>query len=145
MNALRSMLGVYDDMDEKTIPRLFVLCGNFRSRPWLADGENIREYTGMSCDLTLCEYFVLTQFRASICRSFRSTLDPPHIVPFTSRSLSIPPRSRPDRSLVILRSTETSPSRITRQTSPCQNPESHSRYEPLSSEMVQPRDCHLQR
>jgi DNA polymerase epsilon subunit 2 len=40
------MLGVYDEMEEKEIPRLFILCGNFRSRPWLADGENIREYTG---------------------------------------------------------------------------------------------------
>lgn len=42
------MLAVYDDMEEKEIPRLFILCGNFRSRPWLADGENIREYTGES-------------------------------------------------------------------------------------------------
>lgn len=48
--ALRDVLGVYNDMDEKSIPRLFVLCGNFRSRPWLFDGEAMREYTGACLD-----------------------------------------------------------------------------------------------
>ncbi|GAA5887987.1 hypothetical protein JCM16303_005226 [Sporobolomyces ruberrimus] len=49
--ALKDVLGVYDGMAEKEIPRLFVMCGNFRSRPWLADGENIREYTDLFSQL----------------------------------------------------------------------------------------------
>lgn len=48
MSGLRQVLQVYDQMEEKEIPKLFVLCGNFRSRPWLFDGEAMREYTGES-------------------------------------------------------------------------------------------------
>jgi len=44
--ALRDVLGAYNDMEPRSIPRLFVLCGNFRSRPWLFDGEAMREYSG---------------------------------------------------------------------------------------------------
>lgn len=53
MSGLQRVLQVYDEMDEKEIPKLFVLCGNFRSRPWLFDGEAMREYTGESARLTL--------------------------------------------------------------------------------------------
>ncbi|BGP19527.1 hypothetical protein JCM10213_000126 [Rhodosporidiobolus nylandii] len=45
LQALRDVLTVYNDMDEQSIPKLFILCGNFRSRPWLFDGEAMREYT----------------------------------------------------------------------------------------------------
>ncbi|GAA5944043.1 DNA polymerase epsilon noncatalytic subunit [Sporobolomyces koalae] len=60
VTALRNVLGVYDEMDESEIPKLFVLCGNFRSRPWLADGENIREYTELFAQLST----LLTSFTA---------------------------------------------------------------------------------
>lgn len=46
VTALREVLSVYNDMDEKSVPKLFVLCGNFRSRPWLFNGDAMREYTG---------------------------------------------------------------------------------------------------
>lgn len=34
------------EMDEVTPPGLFVFCGNFRSRPFLFNGEAVREYQG---------------------------------------------------------------------------------------------------
>lgn len=36
------------EMDEVTPPGLFVFCGNFRSRPFLFNGEAVREYQGQS-------------------------------------------------------------------------------------------------
>lgn len=50
MTALGEVLSAYNDMDEKSVPKLFVLCGNFRSRPWLFNGEAMRDYTGKSLD-----------------------------------------------------------------------------------------------
>lgn len=47
LTALRSVLSVYEDMAGKG-PSLFILCGNFRSRPFLFDGDAMREYTGLS-------------------------------------------------------------------------------------------------
>lgn len=50
MTALQEVLSAYDAMeDERSVPKLFVLCGNFRSRPWLFNGEAMREYTGAPC------------------------------------------------------------------------------------------------
>ena len=46
--ALRSVLEAYEGMDDISKPSLFVLCGNFRTRPFLFDGEATREYTGAS-------------------------------------------------------------------------------------------------
>lgn len=46
MVALEKLLGAYEDMDDTEKPSLFVLCGNFRSRPFLFDGEATREYQG---------------------------------------------------------------------------------------------------
>ncbi|GAA5874227.1 hypothetical protein JCM1840_000608 [Sporobolomyces johnsonii] len=66
--ALRKVLGVYNDMDEKSIPRLFVLCGNFRARPWVADGENMREYADLFAAL------------ASLLSSFPSLLAHSHFL-----------------------------------------------------------------
>ncbi|BGP51155.1 DNA-directed DNA polymerase epsilon, subunit B [Rhodotorula kratochvilovae] len=63
--ALRDVLSVYNDMEEKTIPRLFVLCGNFRSRPWLFDGEAMREYTDLFTTLAN----LLTSFPALLASS----------------------------------------------------------------------------
>ncbi|GAA5824774.1 hypothetical protein JCM11251_005335 [Rhodosporidiobolus azoricus] len=51
LQALRDVLTVYNDMEEKSIPKLFILCGNFRSRPWLFDGEAMREYTELFATL----------------------------------------------------------------------------------------------
>ena len=39
------------DVDEVTPPGLFVFCGNFRSRPFLFNGEAVREYQGELDDL----------------------------------------------------------------------------------------------
>lgn len=46
LNALRSVLEVYEGLETAERPSLFILCGNFRSRPFLFDGEATREYTG---------------------------------------------------------------------------------------------------
>ncbi|KAK4057456.1 DNA-directed DNA polymerase epsilon, subunit B [Microbotryomycetes sp. JL221] len=42
--ALQEMLTVYENADDGEKPILFVLCGNFRSRPFLYDGEATKEY-----------------------------------------------------------------------------------------------------
>lgn len=46
MIALEKLLSAYEDMEDAEKPSLFVLCGNFRSRPFLFDGEATREYQG---------------------------------------------------------------------------------------------------
>ncbi|KAM0752277.1 DNA polymerase epsilon, subunit B [Meredithblackwellia eburnea MCA 4105] len=43
--ALTSVLSAYEEMETADQPSLFVLFGNFRSRPFLFDGESAREYT----------------------------------------------------------------------------------------------------
>lgn len=48
MKALEEVLSVYESMEDADKPSLFVLCGNFRSRPFLYDGEATREYQGES-------------------------------------------------------------------------------------------------
>lgn len=50
MGALEKLLSAYESMDDSDKPSLFVLCGNFRSRPFLYDGEATREYQGVSHD-----------------------------------------------------------------------------------------------
>lgn len=46
LTALRALLAVYEEVDDNDKPALFVLCGNFRSRPFLFDGNAEREYKG---------------------------------------------------------------------------------------------------
>lgn len=46
LNAFKSVLNTYEGMEDFEKPSLFVLMGNFRSRPFLFDGGAIREYTG---------------------------------------------------------------------------------------------------
>jgi DNA polymerase epsilon subunit 2 len=46
MTALKSVFSVYEDTETK--PSLFILCGNFRSRPFLFDGDSSREYNRTS-------------------------------------------------------------------------------------------------
>ena len=46
MAALGKLLSAYEGMDDSEKPSLFVLCGNFRSRPFLFDGESTRDYQG---------------------------------------------------------------------------------------------------
>jgi DNA polymerase epsilon subunit 2 len=46
LTALESVFSAYESMEDRAKPSLFVLCGNFRSRPFLYDGEATREYTG---------------------------------------------------------------------------------------------------
>lgn len=46
MMALEEVLSVYENMEDADKPALFVLCGNFRSSPFLYDGEATREYQG---------------------------------------------------------------------------------------------------
>lgn len=53
--ALRSVFSVYEEMDGVR-PSLFILCGNFRSRPFLFDGEAMREYTGECHGCSIFEY-----------------------------------------------------------------------------------------
>ncbi|TNY17998.1 DNA polymerase alpha/epsilon subunit B-domain-containing protein [Rhodotorula diobovata] len=84
--ALRDVLGVYNDMDEKSIPRLFVLCGNFRSRPWLFDGEAMREYTELFATLAS----LLTSFPALLASS-HFLLIPGPTDPWSSSALPRPP------------------------------------------------------
>lgn len=120
MNALGEVLSAYNDMDENSVPKLFVLCGNFRSRPWLFNGEAMRDYTGKSLDplflfqarsphLTdLLENKAQTSLlllRASSHRSKRSSptliscsfpaRPTPGLPPLCLAPLSRPPSSRP--------------------------------------------------
>lgn len=37
-----------EEMEDSVPPGLFVFCGNFRSRPFLFNGEAVREYQGRS-------------------------------------------------------------------------------------------------
>ncbi|GAA6030941.1 hypothetical protein JCM8097_008948 [Rhodosporidiobolus ruineniae] len=90
LTALKQVLGVYNDMDEKSIPKLFVLCGNFRSRPWLFDGEAMREYTDLFTTL------------ASILTSFPNLLATSHFLlipgptdPWSSAALPRPALPEP--------------------------------------------------
>ncbi|GAA6062035.1 hypothetical protein JCM10212_005468 [Sporobolomyces blumeae] len=85
VTALRKVLTVYDEMDHDDVPRLFVLCGNFRSRPWLADGDNLREYTDLFAQL------------ASLLASFPTLLSLSHFLlvpgptdPYSSLTLPRP-------------------------------------------------------
>ncbi|GAA5853296.1 hypothetical protein JCM8547_000275 [Rhodosporidiobolus lusitaniae] len=90
LDALRDVLGVYDQMEEKSIPKLFVLCGNFRSRPWLFDGEAMREYTELFNTL------------ANLLQSFPNLLASSHFLiipgptdPWSSTSLPRPALPEP--------------------------------------------------
>ncbi|GAA5968677.1 hypothetical protein JCM11641_007722 [Rhodosporidiobolus odoratus] len=85
LDALRDVLGVYNDMDEKSIPKLFVLCGNFRSRPWLFDGEAMREYTELFTTLAN----LLTSFPALLASS-HFLLIPGPTDPWSSAALPRP-------------------------------------------------------
>ncbi|KDE08141.1 hypothetical protein MVLG_01622 [Microbotryum lychnidis-dioicae p1A1 Lamole] len=51
MNAFKTVLAAYEDMDDADKPSLFILCGNFRSRPFLFDGEATRDYQDLFTDL----------------------------------------------------------------------------------------------
>lgn len=44
MKALGEVLGAYEGMEQNDQPSLFILFGNFRSRPYLCDGSSSREY-----------------------------------------------------------------------------------------------------
>lgn len=46
MKALGEVLGAYEGMEQNDQPSLFILFGNFRSRPYLCDGSSSREYEG---------------------------------------------------------------------------------------------------
>ncbi|GAA6004474.1 DNA polymerase epsilon noncatalytic subunit [Rhodotorula paludigena] len=90
LRALRDLLGVYNDMEDKSIPRLFILCGNFRSRPWLFDGEAMREYTDLFAQL------------ATLLSSFPSLMQHSHFLlvpgpsdPWSSAALPRPPLPEP--------------------------------------------------
>ena len=61
MTALEQMLGVYEELDDAEKPALFVLCGNFRSRPFLYDGETTKEYQGERVYLTAQTEVQITQ------------------------------------------------------------------------------------
>ncbi|GAA5982326.1 hypothetical protein JCM5350_006145 [Sporobolomyces pararoseus] len=86
VTALRSMLGVYDEMEEQEIPKLFILCGNFRSRPWLADGENIREYSDLFSQFAT----LLSSFPSLLAHS-QFLLVPGPTDPWSSSVLPRPP------------------------------------------------------
>ncbi|SGZ23885.1 BQ5605_C023g09654 [Microbotryum silenes-dioicae] len=51
MNAFKTVLAAYEDMDDADKPSLFILCGNFRSRPFLFDGEATRDYQDLFTNL----------------------------------------------------------------------------------------------
>ncbi|GAA5970423.1 hypothetical protein JCM8115_004552 [Rhodotorula mucilaginosa] len=86
MTALGEVLSAYNDMDEKSVPKLFVLCGNFRSRPWLFNGEAMRDYTDLFASL------------AGLLASFETLLACSHFLlvpgptdPWSSAALPRPP------------------------------------------------------
>ncbi|BGP57875.1 hypothetical protein JCM8202_001771 [Rhodotorula sphaerocarpa] len=87
MTALQEVLSAYDAMeDERSVPKLFVLCGNFRSRPWLFNGEAMREYTELFASL------------ASLLATFETLLATSHFLlipgptdPWSSAALPRPP------------------------------------------------------
>ncbi|GAA5849550.1 hypothetical protein JCM9279_007266 [Rhodotorula babjevae] len=83
--ALRDVLGAYNDMDAGSIPRLFVLCGNFRSRPWLFDGEAMREYSELFATLAS----LLSSFPALLAAS-HFLLIPGPTDPYSSAALPRP-------------------------------------------------------
>lgn len=61
LKSLESVLSVYEELDADAQPSLFVLCGNFRSRPFLFDGEATREYQGaLSAQYALLSHRSLT-------------------------------------------------------------------------------------
>jgi DNA polymerase epsilon subunit 2 len=117
LTALESVFSAYESMDDHAKPSLFVLCGNFRSRPFLYDGEATREYTGSSHSLSFHPH--LTPFD----RSIQTPLSPTTKVPLPSLTLSFPPHPRPQRPLVLRPPPSTSPPRAHGQISVGQNPQ----------------------
>lgn len=156
MSGLQQLLQVYDQMEEKEIPKLFVLCGNFRSRPWLFDGEAMREYTGESARFRLlrpsCPLrsqgrtwkhvngYSLTLI-VRVCRTLRQPLQAPDNLRKPPRLFALPPHPRPNRPVVLRRPPAPSNPRTARQIPHRQNPEPDAREQPVSSTVVQSGDC----
>ncbi|BGP27219.1 DNA-directed DNA polymerase epsilon, subunit B [Rhodotorula toruloides] len=98
MAGLQQVLQVYDQMEEKEIPKLFVLCGNFRSRPWLFDGEAMRDYTELFAGLAK----LLTSFENLLAFS-HFLLIPGPTDPWSSAALPRPPIPEPLAKALIAR------------------------------------------
>ncbi|KAK4052790.1 DNA-directed DNA polymerase epsilon, subunit B [Microbotryomycetes sp. JL201] len=86
MTALRQMFEVYEQLEDAEKPTLFVLCGNFRSRPFLYDGEATREYQDLFAKLAN----LLASFPSLINHS-RFLLVPGPTDPWSSNLLPRPP------------------------------------------------------
>lgn len=46
LSSLASVFDGYTAGDEDSVPSLFIFCGNFRSRPYVGNADDLREYTG---------------------------------------------------------------------------------------------------
>ncbi|KAM0786892.1 hypothetical protein ACM66B_002316 [Microbotryomycetes sp. NB124-2] len=86
VTALQEMLAVYEELEDAEKPTLFVLCGNFRSRPFLYDGEATREYQDLFSKLAN----LLASF-PSLMNHSRFLLVPGPTDPWSSNVLPRPP------------------------------------------------------
>ncbi|KAI5478607.1 DNA polymerase epsilon subunit 2 [Pseudohyphozyma bogoriensis] len=109
MNALREMLETYEGVEDEHKPSLFVLCGNFRSRPFLFDGESTREYNELFNNLAT----LLSSF-PSLLHHSRFLLIPGPTDPYAS--LTLPRPALPDS---LTKSLSTKIPNITFGSNPC--------------------------